>query len=227
MKKENSQNLNFSPQKSVEIIEDMEDVVKDSFVIDKIWSFQNYFPQNNFEEIVRFNNINANLNLETIKRKGTSNEKEEEVKKMIRITKSKTIRNKNSVNPPEITVKSEKKQQKSEVKPIKGRKRFSIFSKRDKDSENDSSIKSPNYKLSPLLQVPVLNDEELNSEDEKKTPESITPLNFNLVPTKSNLKKQRKSFSCDGDHEIINNLRNMEMGEKIGKMPRFKRDNSE
>lgn len=222
-----------------------EELIIDSFSIDKIESFTNYFTHNNFGEIVKITNICAEHKLETIINPELINGKQEEFKKMIKITKSKTIKQRKTVISPQndrskekSEIKENEKKNKNNTKPTplqNVKKRFSIFGRREPRIEkNDKESFVINLKathisnnekdindMSPLMNSPKVKTENI-SKDNYEEASNETPKTSKFLLAK-NERKKRQSTSCDGNYHV-EGLLNKASLEQLEKMIKLKKE---
>lgn len=228
--------------------------------IDKIEAFSKYFLHNNFQEIISISNKCAAQRLQDFTHKVENQRDSPEVlNRMIRITKSKTIRKKKSESPSPINKKKtiNKEKEKDAEKPgerdkLKPRIRFSIFGKKEERIESSKFIKSkPEIKIvrdmkdstsmlvkdtakDPLLDgEKAMNKTEEKSEEEEKAEgkenkNGLSPKSASIKkPCSLDMKKKRKSTSCDGTYTLEDLLKdaNLKDLEELVKMKKLNLNN--
>ena len=207
------------------------EVFGESMDIDKIEVFSKYFLQNNFQEIISILNKCAAQRLQDFTHKVENPRDSPEVlNRMIKITKSKTIRKKRSESPSPInkkkTINKEKEkdaEKAGEKDKLKPRIRFSIFGKKEEKIESSKFItkSKPEIKIvkdmqdstslvkdtakDPLLDAEkaMNKTEEKSEEEEKANRNELSPKSASIKkPGSLDIKKKRKSTSCDGTYTL-------------------------
>ena len=207
------------------------EVFGESMDIDKIEVFSKYFLQNNFQEIISILNKCAAQRLQDFTHKVENPRDSPEVlNRMIKITKSKTIRKKRSESPSPInkkkTINKEKEkdaEKAGEKDKLKPRIRFSIFGKKEEKIESSKFItkSKPEIKIvkdmqdstslvkdtakDPLLDAEkaMNKTEEKSEEEEKDNRNGLSPKSASIKkPGSLDIKKKRKSTSCDGTYTL-------------------------
>jgi len=224
------------------------DPIIQSFNIDKIENFGRYFLYNNFLDITNVINKCAAQKLRDFTHNKDQKDSPEVLNRMIRITKSKTIKIRKSTNcSPTNNLKGKKPSsppEKNDIESIpdkeKLKPRFSIFGKKDekinreKEKMTSTSSKSkPEIKIfkdfeqikdiSPLLNSKGSKREMLKSENDimelspkiQKDNKGISPLD---------LKKKRKSTSCDGTYTLEDLLKETNLKE-LEQLVKLKQEN--
>ena len=229
------------------------EVFGESMDIDKIEIFSKYFLQNNFNEIISISNKCAAQRLQDFTHKVENPRDSPEVlNRMIKITKSKTIRKKRSESPSPVnkkkTINKEKEKEKDSEKAgerdkLKSRIRFSIFGKREEKMESSKLItkSKPEIKIvrdmkdstsvkdtakDPLLdgEKGLRKTEEKSEEEGKENKNELSPKSARIKkPCSLDMRKKRKSTSCDGTYTLEDllkdaNLKDLEELVKIKKL---------
>ena len=203
----------------------LNDTIVESFQIDKIENFSIYFTHNNFNEIIKETNYFVEKKLEHFHKPNNSTvESPENLKNMIKITKSKTIkkrkdtflekRKKNAEAKKKENIKENEKNDKESEKIVSKHKiRFSIFGANKREEKE----KEMAYKLKPEIritkgdqifkeEIPLLHPppkecfESIKSDENNDGSPKASKVQKLQKPIEK--RKERKSISCDGTHTI-------------------------